>query len=66
MSRESDFREDLEAVLDKHCARLVITDDGKQFGLHSPVLMIEIDAGDDIEEFEMDIKFEILESLETE
>jgi hypothetical protein len=52
MSRESDFRDDLKELLDKHCARLVITDDGKPYGLHSPVLMVEIDTDDDFEEFE--------------
>ena len=52
MKRESDFREDLKEVLDKHCARLFIDDNYIGYGLHGPTLMVEIDDGDDIEEFE--------------
>ena len=38
--REAEFRKELQALLDKHGAELEVTDDGKDYGMHSGVCRI--------------------------
>ena len=38
---EKSFRDDIEAVLKKHGAEFILTDDGGEYGTHSPVLEVE-------------------------
>jgi hypothetical protein len=47
--REAAFRAELEALLKRHCAEMTITDDGKPWGLHSPVVLIQMCATDENE-----------------
>lgn len=42
--RENDFRSDFEKLLKKHGAEFQITDDGKPFGFHSAIAVINIDG----------------------
>lgn len=39
---EKDFRKDLALLLKKHNAEMDITDDGKPYGMHSPIVTIYI------------------------
>jgi len=39
---ESDFRNDLELLLIKHGAEIEITDDNKDYGMHSGIVVITI------------------------
>lgn len=38
--RESEFRADLKALLEKHKAELDITDDGRNYGMHSGIAVV--------------------------
>lgn len=40
--REELFRKDLKELLEKHKAELVITDDGKPYGMHNPIVNISM------------------------
>lgn len=40
--REAAFRADLKDLLKRHGAEMDITDDGKPFGLHSPIVIIRM------------------------
>lgn len=42
--REKHFRQELEQLLNRHGCEIVVTDDGKPYGMHSPVLRFEMDA----------------------
>jgi len=42
--KEDAFRADFAELLTKHKAQLEITDDGKPYGMHSPIAEIWIDA----------------------
>jgi hypothetical protein len=41
--REKLFRDELKQLLDKHGAVMVITDDGKPYGMHSSICRIEME-----------------------
>lgn len=47
--REAEFRADLLELLNKHSARIVVTDDGKPFGMHSAICRIEMEGSFDYE-----------------
>jgi hypothetical protein len=47
--REAEFRKDMQELLNKHQVELIITDDGKPYGMHSPILRIEMDEAYDID-----------------
>lgn len=38
--REEEFRADLEALLEKHKAELVITDDRRSYGMHNGIAVV--------------------------
>lgn len=42
--REAAFREDFAELLAKHSAELIITDDGKPYGLHRPIVVIGLNG----------------------
>ena len=42
--REQHFREDLRKLLKRHEAEMVVTDDGKPYGMQSAICKIEMDA----------------------
>ena len=44
---EAEFRKDMQELLSKYQAELVITDDGKPYGMHSPILRIEMEGAYD-------------------
>jgi endo-1,4-beta-D-glucanase Y len=44
--REKQFREELHRLLTRHGATIVVTDDGKPYGMHSAVCRIEMDDED--------------------
>ena len=44
---EKDFRADLDILLKKYDAELEITDDGKSYGMHSPIVIISIPSKED-------------------
>lgn len=41
--RKEAFMQDLQKLLNKHKAELQITDDGKPYGMHSPVANVCLD-----------------------
>lgn len=45
--REFEFRKDLQKLLNKHSAELNITDDGKPYGMHSAVCIVEMEGSYD-------------------
>lgn len=45
--RESEFRRDLQELLSRHGAEMRVTDDGKPYGLHSAVCVIEMEGSYD-------------------
>lgn len=42
--REKSFRAALEALCEEHGAEMTLTDDGKPWGMHSPILEIHMPA----------------------
>ena len=42
--REKEFRDDLQALCDKHGAELKITDDGRDYGMHSGVCIVSMSS----------------------
>lgn len=42
--REKAFRDDLAALLDKHGAQMDITDDKRNYGMHSGIVVITMPA----------------------
>ena len=55
--REAEFRKDLNELLDNHRAKLIITDDGKPYGLHSSGLIIEMDGSLDYDNDNLDLPY---------
>ncbi len=55
--RETDFRKDLESLLKKHGAELEITDDGKPYGMSSPIVIISMVRKYDWENDNLDCDF---------
>mgnify|MGYP000267042383 CR=1 FL=1 len=55
--REKQFRDAIQEILDRFEAELVITDDGKPYGLANPILRVEMpgnydkETGDCIDEY---------------
>lgn len=54
--RENAFRKDFEELLQRHKAEFTLTDDGRGYGLHRPVALIEMmsefnESGDKISEY---------------
>lgn len=43
-NREKTFRKELQELLDRYNAELNVTDDGKSYGMHSGICLIEMDA----------------------
>ena len=42
--READFLRDLDALLKKHGAEILVTDDGKAYGMHSGIAEVTMDS----------------------
>lgn len=42
--REQEFRDDLRALLAKHNAELEITDDGKPYGMATPIVRVSMES----------------------
>lgn len=45
--REAEFRKDLRKLLEKHSASLNIKDDGKPYGMHSAICVVEMEGSYD-------------------
>lgn len=52
-AREQNFRRDLQELLLKHNARLHITDDGKPYGMHSAICVVEMEGSFDYQKGEL-------------
>ena len=50
--REDAFRKELQELLDKHGAKLTVTDDGKPYGIHSEACLVSMDSEFDKNTFE--------------
>ena len=42
--REQHFKEELQSLLKRHGAEIVLTDDGKKYGKHSVIALVQMDA----------------------
>ena len=53
-ARKKDFENELRDLLNKHSVTLNLTDDGKIYGMHSPVLELQFDTAACSDFFDVD------------
>lgn len=53
--RQARFLQDIQRVLDKHKAEILVTDDRKDYGMHSGVAHVTLDSDGDLPFTEFDL-----------
>lgn len=53
--RRDAFLSDLQAVLNRHKAEVIVTDDGKGYGMHSGLARVTLDTDGDLPFTEFDL-----------
>ena len=53
--RQARFLGDLQSVLDTHKAEILVTDDGRDYGMHSGVAHVSLEADGDLPYTEFDL-----------